>query len=233
MRPQSIFISRDLDENSKIKQTLLNLGHQVVDKSLIKLSQIRFTYTPRCDWIFFNSKNAIRFFFAQNPVIGAGTRFAVMGQGSAKMLEGYGRQASFTGTGNDATAVARQFIAVVDSEIVLFPQAIDSMQTVQRWLPFNNIARNLFVYKVELITGFIAPKSDILVFTSPSNVNAYFSLNKISGHQSVIAIGTTTRLSLKSKGIPEVHLPAAFNEDSLLEKIIEVSHISDKNEAYM
>lgn len=219
---KKIFISRNLGEDSCLKESLTTSGFEVIDKSLIKISEIRYTHTPKCDWIFFSSQNAIKFFFVQNPVINFKVRYAVFGKSSANMLERYGKKADFIGTGNDSLAIARQFIAKVDGDIILFPQALDSAQTIQRWLPFNNISRNLFVYKTTPLTDFILPECDLLVFTSPSNVNVYFSKYSYNVQQTVIAIGTTTQLALKSKGIREVHLPVSFDEESLLDKIIKI-----------
>jgi hydroxymethylbilane synthase len=219
-----IFISRSLEESSPLK-ILRTLGYQVTDESLIKTTQIRFSHTPKSDWIFFSSKNAIRYFFSQNPTPQPKVRYAVFGKGSAEMLARYGKKADFIGNGNDATAIARQFISLVDGDIILFPQAIDSFRTVQRWLPFNNITRNLFVYKTELRNDFDLPEADVLVFTSPSNVNAYYSKYRIKLHQQVIAIGTTTRLSLRSKGIRDAIIPEAFDEVALLDQICRLCDI--------
>jgi uroporphyrinogen-III synthase len=229
MMANSIFISRYLASDSILREALSRETIRVVDESLLKVSAIRFTHTPKADWIFFSSMNAINFFFSQNPILPPGVRFAVFGKGSDSVLKKYGKKADFVGTGNDSASIAKQFIEIVDSEIVLFPQAIDSLQTVQRWLPFNNIARNLFVYKTEGRTNFSIPECDILVFTSPPNVNAYFGKYNIKPHQRVIVIGTTTKLSLSGKGIRDVYLPDSFDEESLLEKIKEVSRISFSN----
>jgi uroporphyrinogen-III synthase len=127
------------------------------------------------------------------------------------------------GTGNDPAAIARRFVELVDGEIILFPQAIDSFQTVQRWLPFNNIVRNLFVYKTQQLTQFIIPETETLVFTSPSNVNAYFSKYTVTTNQRVIAIGTSTKLSLRGKGIGKVVMPESFDEESLLERVLDLA----------
>lgn len=222
MIADTIFISRRLDEASVLKAQLTASGMRVIDESLIKVSPIRFTHTPRADWIFFSSRNAIKFFFEQEPTIHPGTRFAVFGKGSAETLGKYGRNADFVGSGNDSTAIARKFVSLVDGEIVLFPQAIESLQTVQRWLPFNNIARNLFVYKTELRTDVSLPDVEILVFTSPSNVKAFFGFQTIKMFQKVIAIGTSTALALKSKGVRNIYLPREFHEESILQAILEI-----------
>lgn len=219
----TIFISRNLAPDSLLKSKLLQLNYKVIDLSLIRHSQIRYSYSPLADWIFFSSKNAIRYFFAQNPVILRKTRFAVFGKGSARYLREFGHRADFIGSGNDATAIAKQFAAAIHHETVLFPMAIDSLQTVQRQLGYHNVAKNLYVYKTEPKENFEVPKAEILVFTSPSNVKTYFSKYEISSDQKVLAIGTTTQEQLKRFGVKDIALPASFEEESLLQKIWQIA----------
>lgn len=227
--PNTIFVSRDLPEDSILKDKLTALGYKVIDMSLLHFSQIRFSYSPASDWIFFSSKNAIKYFFAQNPVIQRKTRFAVLGRGSARYLKKFDKSADFIGEGNDAKLIAKQFAQFINNERVLFPMALDSIQTVQRQLGYNNDAINLYVYKTEMKKEFSIPKTEILVFTSPSNVEAYFSKYTITYDQKVIAIGTTTQRKLGEYGIKEVELPKAFDEESLLQKIWQVKSNSMRN----
>ena len=224
IEPQTIFISRDLSEESFLKRKIEILNYKLIDKSLISSSQIRYSYSPLTDWIFFSSKNAIKYFFAQNPVILRKTRFAVFGKGSARYLREFDKQADFIGKGNNAILIAKQFAKLIDNETVLFPMAIDSIQTVQRQLGYNNIAKNLYVYKTELKTDFVLPKAEILLFTSPSNVTAYFSKYQIAPEQKVIAIGTTTQQKLYSYGIKIVEVSKSFEEESLLQKLWQLAN---------
>lgn len=223
IEPKTIFISRDLSEDSILKSKISILGYKVIDRSLIRLSQIRFSYSPLSDWIFFSSKNAIKYFFAQNPVILRKTRFAVFGKGSARYLRQFDKEADFIGEGNNATSIAKEFAGLISNETVLFPMAIDSIQTVQRQLGYNNVAKNLYVYKTELRDYFSIPKSEILLFTSPSNVNAYFTKYGIAPEQKVIAIGTTTQQILYRYGVKKVEIPDSFEEESLLQKVWQIA----------
>lgn len=222
MAIKSVLITRQIEDDKIFRGRLQENGYSLHAESLIRIVQIRYSHAPKADWIFFSSKNAIKHFFAQGPDIHPRSRFAVFSESSARYLRQYNHNADFIGSGNDTTKIARKFSESIDGEVVLFPQAIDSLQTVQRWLPFNNISKNLFVYKTELKEEFILPEADILVFTSPSNVRAFFSKYSIKPGQSVIAIGTTTQISLRSRGVQNIHLPAAFDESSLLDKVLEV-----------
>ena len=213
-----IFISRQIAPASPLRQ-LTGLGHSVHDESLINISQIRFTHTPKTDWIFFSSKNAIRYFFSQDPQITPTVKFAVMGESSARFLKTYQKEADFIGKGVDVSGIAKDFAGKIGNETVLLPQAIDSYQSIQKQLSFSNNCYNLFVYKTAIRNDFDLPKAEILVFTSPSNVKAYFAKYKFDPQQQVLAIGSTTAAALRTFGVKKVSLPPAFTEQGLFDAL--------------
>ena len=218
---KNIFISRNLTPISPLLIKLNSMGYEVLNESLIKISQIRFTHTPVTKWIFFSSKNSIRYFFAQNPELPVGVKFAVMSPVSADYLSEFGKTVHFVGEGVDVTQIAKKFADFIQDDTVLFPQAIDSLQTIQRQLSFTNICHNLFVYKTTRRIDFEIPPCELLVFTSPSNAQAYFEKYKPSQDQKFVAIGSTTYNQLKNYGVKNIGLPNSFDEIGLLNTVIE------------
>ncbi len=218
---KSVFISRNLAPISPLLVRLNSMGYEVVHESLIRISRIRFTHTPPTQWIFFSSKNAITHFFEQNPELRVDVKFAVMSPVSAEYLAEFGKKADFIGQGTDVIQIGKDFATVIKDDTVLFPQAIDSLQTIQKQLSFTNICHNLFVYKTNVRTDFSIPSSQVLVFTSSSNVEAYFEKYKLERDQKVIAIGSTTLSKLRGYGIKDVALPSSFDEVALLQVILE------------
>lgn len=71
--PSSVFITRDLDENSYLGRYLAKHNIQVDARSLIRIyptiNKLDSFILKRADWIFFNSKNAIDHFFKLEPLI--------------------------------------------------------------------------------------------------------------------------------------------------------------------
>ena len=197
------------------------MGYEVLHESLIKISQIRFTHTPPTKWIFFSSGNAIKHFFAQQPEVNPDVKYGVMSSVSAEYLAEFNKKADFIGQGVDVTQIAKDFAEFIKDDTVLFPQAIDSLQTIQRQLSFTNICHNLFVYKTSLRVDFEIPPTALLVFTSPSNAQAYFEKYKLVKDQKVVAIGSTTHSKLKNYGVKNIGLPSSFDEAGLLAAIIE------------
>jgi hydroxymethylbilane synthase len=218
---KSIFISRNLSPISPILLSLNTLGYEVKNKALIKFSQVRFTHTPPAQWVFFSGKNAIKYFFAQKPDVKSDVKFGVISSVSAEYLSEFNKKADFIGTGTDVDQIAKDFAGIIKNDSVLFPQSIDSLQTIQKHLSFTNTCHNLFVYKTTQLTDFVIPPVSFLVFTSPSNVQAYFAKYKLEKGQKVIAIGSTTRGRLYDHGIKSVAMPASFDELGLLACILE------------
>lgn len=214
---KNIFISRKLSQDSPFKTLLMNENCKIIDQSLIHISQIRYSYTPQTNWIFFTSKNAIDYFFAQKPDLPEGVKYGVISSASAKHLKNYDFSADFIGTGVNLLHIAKEFREVLQDDSVLFPQAIDSYQTIQKQLAFTNTCYNLYVYKTSIRNDFDLPYSDILIFTSPSNVVAYYSKYKSDTRQLVIAIGSTTKVKLNEYHVGGVLTPASFDELGLLE----------------
>lgn len=212
-----IFVSRDLEPRSLLARRLEDRGFRVIARSLIRITPIRFTFTPETDWVFFSSKNAIRHFFEQSPTLRGNVKFAVLSKASAKELSRFGKQADFIGTGNDVRTIAKDFSAKIESGTVLFPQALDSLQTVQRNISFSNTCFNLYVYKTSPCTDFELPNAHVLIFTSPSNVSSYFSKYRPLPHQRFIAMGQATLTKLKAYGVKDAELPVSFDERGLLE----------------
>lgn len=219
LKTKTIFISRKLNQLSPLFIELNSMGYEVIDEPLIKIDQIRFTHTPPTKWIFFSSRNAIHYFFAQKPELTAGVKFGVMSQFSADYLTEFDQKADFIGIGVDVTNIAKEFAKLLKDDSVLFPQAIDSLQTIQKHLSFTNVCHNLFVYKTSIRTDFELPVASVLAFTSPSNVQAYFEKYKFVPGQKMVAIGSTTGDKLKDYGIKELVFASSFDEKGLLHAI--------------
>lgn len=223
---KTIFISRELSALSPILLELSQLGYEVIHQSLIQINPIRFTHTPNAQWVFFTSKNAIHHFFTQTPFLKPTTKFGVMSESSADFLLQHGKAADFIGSGVDVTKIAKDFATFINDETVLLPQAIDSTKIIQKHLSFTNNCTDLYVYKTTLKTDFEIPSSDILVFTSPANVEAYCAKYKMNDSQKVIAFGSTTSDKLKAFGVKTILIPLTFDEKGLLDVILDHNKIA-------
>jgi uroporphyrinogen-III synthase len=155
---------------------------------------------PMCDWIFINSA------FALDSIVHLKSDFesrkiAAFGQATAKYLQKNGIKVDFTGEGSP-NEIAQRFSSILNSdELVFFPSSNISKGTVQSVLDNRN---KIIVetYNTLLIDKKVK-NHDFLVFTSPSNVEAFLLSNKFN-KQKIISIGPSTTKALKNAGVENV-----------------------------
>lgn len=227
--PGSVFISRDIKEQSYFYRAMAHNNIKVEGESLIKIYPIINRLDPfilkHVDWIFFSSKNGIEHFFKLKPRLSKKTKFAVVGRGSENALKRQGYTAGFSGEdeGIDTVQIGREFSRIASGATVLFPRAKGSFQTIQKQMPEDVKIIDLPVYETVEIE--MAPKSnaDVLIFTSPSNVKAYFANNLVDPGQQVISIGYSTGNALKEVGVSYT-LPFSPDEIGLAEAVFGLSY---------
>lgn len=214
---KSVFISRDPEENDSLQRELSRSGIEVICKSMIELSGISYPKPiPATDWIFFASKNAVRFFFAGQPEIGS-AKLAAVGEGTAQLLKQFG-PVSFTGRHVDTSLTAQDFKNLVGNAVVLFPCSSASLRTIQSaFSPDRTIS--LICYET-LEKPAYCGHPDILVFSSPSNAKSYLRLNSILNYQKIIAFGPSTAKALKNLGFENTIVPQSLSDKDLFNTII-------------
>ncbi|PST84557.1 hydroxymethylbilane synthase [Pedobacter yulinensis] len=204
-RPAKVFISREIGEHSYFRRALAESGIEIEGRSLIRTFPIVNILDPfylkNIDWIFFSSRNGVEYFFKLNPQLPKKTRFGVVGHGSEDALRQFGHFADFVGESGDVTEVAADFAALVPGQTVLFPRAADSLQTVQKALGADTRIVDLPIYETVTEENIDGSSADVLIFTSPSNVDAYFAGNLLEPGQQVIAIGSSTGRKFEEMGV--------------------------------
>ena len=215
----AVFISRDEKRNDFFKRCLEANGYKVLAQSLIEIKQIPMRKFVKTDWVFFSSKNAVKHFFEQKPDV-EGTKFGAVGKSTAEEIRKFGKRADFIGNQDDTRMTGKKFSALVGSKTVLFPQAKESMRTIQFQLKKENV-KDVVVYQTIKNNDLALPTADcrLLIFTSPSNVESFFEKNKISSEQKVIAMGDATANALKKYKIKTDKQPASFDDLGLVQAV--------------
>ncbi len=220
--PASVFISRELSEQSYFRRALEIHNIKVEARSLIRtvpvITKLSQHVLQDADWIFFSSKNGVEYFFQLEPQLPANIKFGVMGAGSEEALRQKGHLSSYTGIGIDTDEVAAQFALLANGTKVIFPGAEGSLKSIQKGLSADSTIIDLSVYETVLDENVEATEAEILVFTSPSNVDAYFAGNLLDPGQIVIAIGKSTGRKLDEMGTNYI-LPFSPDEVGLAEAV--------------
>lgn len=220
--PKSVFISRDISEQSYFRKALEKHDIEIEGRSLIRTVPVitKFdSYILRhVDWVFFTSKNAVEYFFNLAPQFPKKVKFGVMGTGSEDMLRRQGHFADYTGDSGDTAVVAAEFAKLANGHTILFPGSESAMRSIQKGLSAYTRIIDLPVYETVLIDEVEASNAEVLVFTSPSNVEAYFTNNLIDTGQKLIAIGKSTGNKLAELGLTYA-LPFSPDEVGLAEAV--------------
>lgn len=222
--PAKVFITREISEMSYFRRALEKHNIEIDGRSLIRTFPIINKLDPyilkHIDWIFFSSKNAIEYFFRLEPLISKKTQFGVLGRASEETLRQFGRVPDFNGEeeGIDTADIAAEFAELVNGKNILFPGAKDSLRTVQKALSPETKIIDLPVYETVMEDNIEPIFADILIFTSPSNVEAYFVDNLIEPGQKVICIGRATGKKFDEMGM-KYALPYSPDEIGLAEAV--------------
>ncbi len=221
-RPSKVFISREVGENSYFRKALEKQHIEIEGRSLIRTFPIVNVLDPfflkNIDWIFFSSRNGVEYFFKLNPVLSKKVKFGVVGRGSEDSLRKFGHLADFVGEGGDILEVAEEFAKIADGETVMFPRAQDSLLTMQKYLTPQTKVVDLPIYETVVEDDIDGSSAEVLIFTSPSNVDAYFMENLLEPGQKVIAIGNSTGKKFDEMGV-KYTLPYSPDEIGLAEAV--------------
>ncbi len=214
---KTVFISRKLNPDSYMYKALVAKRHIFASGSLVEFSPVPFDNLPITDWVFFSSRNAAYYFFSQNPTLSPNAKIAALGGGTAQAIREMGYAVDFIGHHTDTEAVAQQFLAAANNNntttvSVLFPQAAQSLQNVQKSLENKIIAHNVVVYDNKITGNFILPACEIVIFTSPLNVQAYCQKYPLLRTQKLVAIGKTTGKALEKFGYNWYIMPHSTDE---------------------
>jgi hydroxymethylbilane synthase len=192
---------------------------KVSGKSLIDFSVAKKLVIPATDWIFFSSKNAVRYFFELGYTFD-NKKLACVGTGTAQALKSFKTEIDFIGNNVDINITAQQFAKRIKNESCLFPISNISNKTIQKAITNPHQIVDIVVYNTAEKKDIELSYSDVLVFTSPSNVRIYCSKLIPEPEQKIIAIGYSTAQQLKKCGVHNFHLPRNTGEIGLIDSII-------------
>ena len=101
---------------------------------------------------------------------------------------------------------------------VIFPAAENSLKSIQKGLSPDTKIIELPIYQTVPVNNIETCCEDVLIFTSPSNVEAYFAINLLEPGQKVIAIGHSTGKKLEEYDVSYT-LPFTPDEVGLAEAV--------------
>jgi len=193
----SVLITRILKPQDEQLIQLVSKEYQLEGISFVSFEAIPFDEIPEADWLFFYSKRGVQYFFKQpndNEFLKK-TKIAVMGKGTASELSKIAMPVDFIGEGQPQE-VAAAFLQIAKGQSILFIRALHSNNSVRKLLENESNCNDLIVYKNTIQPHKLEKAYDVIIFTSPLNVEGFFSLNQLEKHTKVISIGPSTTQKL-------------------------------------
>lgn len=160
----------------------------------------------------------MEFFFEQNLPLN-NSKIACIGPGTKRTLAKYTQKIEFIGNEVDTNKTGKLFAQLIGNETCLFPISNISKRSIQKHLPKNQCF-DVVIYKTCPKVLKLTQKLDVLIFTSPSNVESYFANNVITPAQKVIAMGPSTAKELAQFNIKEIIIPEIAGELGLLDCLL-------------
>ena len=213
---KNLFISKNESEILQFSNFLRDKGIRVLAHSFLHFEQVEFEIQSHYDILFFSSPRSIVFFKTRSSVP-SHVKIACTGSKTAELLEQMGHEVSFTRKENESlTDFAASFKNWCGERHVLFPISSISLKTISSQFPENQ--KTEMVAYSTLIKGKDIEDCSTYVFTSPSNVEGFFTSNQIPQTARIISWGESTSKALLKKGCTvELEL-----KSSSVEELIEV-----------
>ncbi|MFL2581566.1 MAG: uroporphyrinogen-III synthase [Flavobacteriales bacterium] len=115
-----VFVSKSLDKNSFFKSKCIPKEYTIVAESLILFEINHVKNVPKTNWIFFTSKNSVRFFFKQKLHLN-NRKIACVGRGTHRELMKHVSKIDFIGDSVNINDVGKAFVKEVNDGTCLFP----------------------------------------------------------------------------------------------------------------
>lgn len=217
---KKLLITRELTDVSPIN-TLSTLGIKVTGQSYLRFEDIDFDEWNRdADWVFFYSKNGVRSAFANPKFLEfcMSVSIAVYGEMTADcMIQEYDLTPHFIGDGSRENTLDKYLLS--HPKHTLFVQGSRSLKALQSDTNFQLPYSELITYQSLKRNHLLHTPKDILVFTSPLNVEYYADQYEILPSQSVWAIGETTAHALSLVTDIHINIASKPSEKVLAEEI--------------
>lgn len=196
-----LFISRNLSSLGDIPEQLKKLGVHLSAQSLIDFESVHFDSIDDYQWVFFGSRNAVKYFL-EKSIIPSSVKVGCVGSKTAEYLAlKHQVKADFIGEGTDPSLIGQAF-SKVQSGKVLFPQSNISLRSIQNFLKDSEVI-DLVVYKT-ISKPISVEGQNAYLFTSPSNIDSFLEQNELDLNAKYYCLGKSTEMKLLIAGVKSV-----------------------------
>jgi len=214
--PDSIFISKNSGEVSLLQNFANERNLDLFACSFLEFRPVSFELPTHFDVIFFGSPRSVMFFQSRFSIPST-AEIACVGGKTASLLQSMGHNVAFNGEDKGSISeVAAAFRNWLNDKTVLFPVSTRSLGTISGAVPAE---QSLIVecYETALRKKALDKSFDTYIFTSPSNVEGFFTQNSLPGNAQVIAWGESTAKALNEHQVSQFSILNQPSLDCLIE----------------
>jgi len=217
--PTSVFISRDLAADSVLARACADHGIALHAESLLDFEEVAGAWSDQADWLMFSSRTAVAMFARQDHSRFAHCRFGAIGEGTARALRRLGLSVACTLDPLDLEHSARAFAATAAGQTVAFPQAENSLRSIQAYVQDQIRVLEWVVYRNSPKAQTAIPDVQLALLTSPMNARTYLEHYPERKQQRMVAIGESTAKALRQAGAWNIVEARRPSELALVEAI--------------
>lgn len=218
MRSYDIFVSRKLSKNSPLME-LKSRGHHLIDKSLLIIDRLSVDEIPKGEWLFFYSKNGVKYFLENVEKLGVdihGYKIGCVGRKTAEYAKSRHLHVDFTGMGSGKSSASAFVKKLHAGDTIIFPCALHSLHTLSPYLPKTVKDITLPVYSNAPEVNPTIPEVDIAVLTSPLNASTFIRHYEGATAPVYVSIGHTTGKTITSMTQSRPVIAPQSSEESIL-----------------
>lgn len=222
MKINSLLITKDLKEITLLEAYCKKKNIHLLAQSFISLKAIKTNSKIETEVIFFGSKNAFDFYLNQYNH-DKNIQISCIGESTKKYIELKGFEVNFYGKeAGKPEEVSKDLNVWLKGRSICFVESTQSKKTIQKHIE-SKLKKSLILYETSFKPIRLKEDFEILVFTSPSNVEAFLMKNKINDHTKIIAWGKTTESALLKQNL---RVDIVLKKASLKELIL---HLKSQN----
>jgi len=245
---KQVLITREKSQAAHFSKEIKKFNGQPLIVPLIRIvtrnnseNEAILSNLDKFDWIFFTSINGVIYFFNQlndHSKIND-KKIAVVGHKTRDALMTFGFDAHFMPTVYNAETMAEEFVTTYGkADNILFVRGnISRPSLLERFTKEGISYSKIIVYDTrtnidadKMLKAIDYSELDYLTFTSPSTVKAFVDLidkDLLNQYRTLpcICSGTTTEREAKSHNFVETYDPEIFTIESMIDKMIELTHM--------
>lgn len=227
IEPKSVLVTSEKERFSTLDRILTswNFTAHYVKFIQTEVSENAPNELPEFDWVFFPSREAVRYFFQLYPRQLKNSQIAALGEGTANSLRELGVQVSYVGESNNLKEVANLFELHLEKNAkILYPHSRESKNTLQNaWIASDKVELlPIELYLTNINSGISVPETDIVFFTSPSNVTGWINNGGNPNQVIAIAMGNTTFIELQRHPFKRIEISSGFDQIAISASIFSV-----------